>query len=185
MNLEEITPLLFWIEQLCIRSWILIRAGLFCENIYLNPLRFFLAREAEKKKKSWAILQNFNSFMMKWTKTPILLNCQMFLCIYNCSAFYCASFSGQRKSESIERINFAEKSSLGRYLGKYLWTHSLTVLYKLSCQAYIRLSSGSCQTVVRQLAGSCQAVVEQLSGNRLAYIMAIRVVEFSNGGIQN
>ena len=45
----------------------------------LNSLRFFFShkRNCHKHKKSWAIFQNFNCWMIKLIKTPILPNFQV------------------------------------------------------------------------------------------------------------
>ena len=108
----------------------------FSVKIILSILSDFVWPEKLTHKKSWAILKNLYSFMIKLTKTPILPNCQVpnvFLnecnfChsgikfLQNCSAFFCVNFSGQRKSEKIERIIFTETSSPSSefiYLGNF------------------------------------------------------------------
>ena len=52
------------------------RSG-FCGLNFLSILSNFLWPEKLTHKKSWAIFQNLNSWMIKLTKTPILPNCQV------------------------------------------------------------------------------------------------------------
>ena len=47
-----------------------------CFILSLISLRFSFTRETDRQK-NWAVLQKFNSWMIKLTKTPILTNCQV------------------------------------------------------------------------------------------------------------
>ena len=82
-----------------------IKVGILC-------LKFSLNRETDKKpdrSQKLSKLQNFNSWMMKLNKTPILPNCQLqngfFVKVYNYSVFgyiyFCVSFSQEKNSDSV------------------------------------------------------------------------------------
>ena len=82
-----------------------IKVGILC-------LKFSLNRETDKKpdrSQKLSKLQNFNSWMIKLNKTPILPNCQLqngfFVKVYNYSVFgyiyFCVSFSQEKNSDSV------------------------------------------------------------------------------------
>ena len=58
------------------------KVGFFYKSNSLNPFRYFLAKETNTQK-SWVILQSFNSFTIKLTKTLIakLPHAKCFFCI--------------------------------------------------------------------------------------------------------
>ena len=80
-----------------------------------------------RQKETEQFCKNFNSWMIKLTKTPILPNCQVpngfFLYNWNCiiqklkfckidQLFLCVSFFGERTYERIERISFSQNPNL-------------------------------------------------------------------------
>ena len=93
------------------------RTGFFYKNNALNPQAM---QRNWQTKKSWAVLTNSHSFVIILTKTPVLPSCLFwykckFLSFNNRSfaklLSLFVSFSDQRKSKSIERIFFIEKSN--------------------------------------------------------------------------
>ena len=62
------------------------RAGFFFKNDSLNPLKFSMARETDTQK-SQAILKNFDYFMIKLTKPPILPHGYSYIFIFFISLF--------------------------------------------------------------------------------------------------
>ena len=89
-----------------------IWAGFFSKNNSLDPLRFSLARETDTIE-IWAILENFNSWMIKlaFIRTKIEIrhlviwldwSCGQFYyksieTLQNCSALFCVSVTLARK----------------------------------------------------------------------------------------
>ena len=99
-------------NQTCWQSWFnyigtvfRLRRG-FCEKNYLNYLRFSLMRETDTKQ-SGVILQHFDSWMIKLTKTQILPNCQV------PNVFFCINVNS--RIERFERIFFSQNPNLIKF----------------------------------------------------------------------
>ena len=82
-------------------------AGFFCKYDSLTPLLLFFFMIKLTKTAKWLFFCTNVSFIYQELKS----------CKY-CSEFHRVSFSGQRKSEWIEKIICAEKSSLFQFCQK-------------------------------------------------------------------
>ena len=113
---------------------------LYCRwSDFLSHERIWPKNEKSQKLSN---LQQINYRPIKWTKTPILPNCQVpngyfFInlhLVYSCSSFdfscFCASFSHFRKSERIERKIKTQNTILRLFGGcskegpSYWWTNT-------------------------------------------------------------